>query len=152
MPEMLNFTIVDFKEKIESAIKDEILISCGKWGVSLNKDEKEKIVENTFKQIPHKLEELGCSLNPDNGKVMVTLRLNPNERRKNAELGLFKKNGVKPRISRINAGFVPDYNLESRIDDYTVEYDDFPQYFEGLCLTWAKTAVFYAVGSFKENR
>jgi hypothetical protein len=130
-----------FKQKIISAMRDEFKIASHKWSIEIDSAMKKKIIENSILQLNRKVSTVSSSnwtLDNETLKVCV------------------KSGKSKPEAITLPDKTIKGIMLVRTHDGFKVDYDPNPgtikiEHFYKLLLSeienWARTAVFYGVGS-----
>lgn len=132
----------DFVHRIHRTMEDEFEIASKKWGVKLNMDDKDLIMHHSSKQLQRKVAEMTKTAwkmgNTVNVKVVSSQTVN-------IDLPLPPDNPM----NRIKLVYTKD-GWQSEYDDQSksVLLKDFLSKIEENIFQWARTAVFYGVGSF----
>lgn len=129
-----------FINKIQLEMEDELEKSIKKWGVNLNEDEQLRIIDHSFNQLIQKVSE-NARISWDLGdeiEIRVTgLSGNitlPTESQKNKKIEV-----MKTRVG---------WEVSHDDENTTILMKDFKEHYEELIIKWARTGVFYGVGSY----
>lgn len=134
----------NFINIVKDVMEDEIEVASKKWGVRLNTDDRRNIIRHSINQLQYKVSDnsrtawdLGDTINVRvniiGQKREITL---PNPKIKEKSTTKLAKNKDGWKIE------------EEDVRDDLVPLAEFDEYFKNLIYTWARTAVFYGVGSY----
>lgn len=166
----------EFSDSIEKAINDKLRVAQNKWGVALNKEQQDLVIRNTRLQLSKKLIEVYKheqkvdrqleqrihqsmeSKAEDNeldtevedpslnlSTIYVTVKTKHLEKDVAISVGENYPKTASLLIARTSQGYI----AADEETDSSVWLADFPEKIKKDILKWAKTAVFYGVGSFK---
>lgn len=139
----------NYMDLIEAAVEDELKVSQQKWGVELNEETIELVKRHSLNQLSMKVDltfKTSWNFQP-----IVTLRIK----------GLSKSSGnamLRDLTLPEEIESVPEielvlgrdgFEVESEPSDGTVLPSELQDRLLKLILVWARTAVFYGVGSYK---
>lgn len=134
----------NFKSQVNSAMNDEFTTACKKWGLSLNTDDKKLIMESALTQLSSKVSLVArrpWKLGDPELTVIVTY----------SKKGVFPITLPSKEAKKYTVSFVRAHDEWKVEEDSVVEaipIKDFHKFFTGEVVKWARTAVFYGVGSF----
>lgn len=130
----------DFIESVKEEMEDEFRIACKKWEISLTENDMNLIFDHSLKQLRRKVSE-NIGTNWDlSDKLTVKVAYT-----ENIEITLpGKLPHKKYSLLKTRDGWSVDYES----CDGAVQLSDFKKYMKNKINTWARTAVFYGVGSF----
>lgn len=140
----------NYMELIDEAIEDELKIAQRKWGVDLSDETIESVKRHSLNQLSMKVD---LSLKTSwNFQPVVSVKIKGLS--KNSGSGLLKDLNLPEELSS-----VPDialvlskadgFEVESEPSDNTVLPAELGDYILRKILTWARTGIFYGVGSYK---
>lgn len=137
----------DYMASIDAVIEDELKVAQRKWGVELSKEAVENVKRHSLNQLSMKV---NLTLKTSwNFQPIVSLKIKGLSKSSGSEL--LKDLTLPDELSK-----VPDialvlsrdgFEVESEPSDGTVLPADLNGYILDRILTWARTAVFYGVGS-----
>lgn len=162
----------EFSDSIEEAIHEKLRVAQNKWDVSLTREQQDLVIDNSRYQLKKKLlevykheqkverytdqgfaddeeeddflDEYDNSL--DLSTIYITVKTRYHDRDISITVGEDTPKTASLLITRTSQGYIAaDEETES-----TVWLSEFPQRIKSDILKWAKTAVFYGVGSFKQ--
>ena len=131
-----------FSEKIRAEMEKEIEIAQGKWKTFLSDSEKEIVLENSVKQLEMKLSFIASRPWKLSDKAIYEIDGLEGEYmlpRDSKELG-------NVFFTRTSDSWIVDN--ESKVD--SILFENFLPHLKDEIMGWAKTAVFYGVGSYKK--
>ena len=132
----------DFISILLDEMEDEFDLSCRKWDVRLNQDEKERVLEHSLKQVKRKTSENIKTL----WDLSDTLTVKVNSQKRPIEIRL---PAPEAESSKIKLFYTKDgWEIDQEMQDEAVKLADFAEHIESKIKTWARTAVFYGVGSY----
>lgn len=133
----------NFREKIQDFMEDEFYIACKKWDVKPNTDDKQDIFYHAIRQLRRKVSE-NARTNWDLSDEL-TVKINAFKKETIVlELPSPKAVSLKSTIISTRDGW--EIDQEMNVD--AVELKNFCEYMIERIELWARTAVFYGVGSF----
>lgn len=129
-----------FTTKIREEMEDEMEEAIDKWGLDLTEEEKDNIVDHSFNQLIHKVsenaridwdlgDEIEIKVNGIPGNVTL-----PTENQKFKKLEL-----IKTRVG---------WEVSTEEEIPSIKMNDFKNHYEDLIISWARTGIFYGVGSY----
>lgn len=133
-----------FKLQLQDAMEEEFEVASRKWEVDLSLETKKQIFANALRQLEAIVKSVtGREWRPEAKQLVVEV--------KNPKPGFFAIDLPSEAAAKHSVAFVrshegwkvnQDPNMEA------VELQDFKQFMEEQLKTWARTAVFYGVGSY----
>jgi len=139
----------NYMELIDAAVEDEIQIAQRKWGVDLSDEIIESVKRHSLNQLAMKVDlTLKTSWN-----FQPTVSMKIKGLSKNSGSGILKdltlpdELGSVPEIALVLAR--EGFEVESEPSDNTVQPSELSDYILNKILTWARTGIFYGVGSYK---
>lgn len=134
----------NFKQKIITAMNEEFTIASNKWGLSLNTEDKKKIIKNSITQLENKVSSIaGGPWTLSDEKIVVFIGT---ARRGVFPITLPAKEANKHSVSFIRTH--DQWKVEQDPSSEAVSINKFHKFFLEEVERWARTAVFYGVGSF----
>lgn len=130
-----------FNDDLQKEMKNELKEASFKWGVKLTEKQKVEILKRSVDQVRFRV--VSVSGNPWNLENKIDFKMN----------GLQKNISVShddqkiPNIQLIRAR--DSWIVDNDVSEKSVALKDFYQHFKQEVMTWARTAVFYGVGSYK---
>lgn len=132
----------DIKGDLTEAVKDEIMISSRKWKVKLTEEETARVVEQAMNQLRSKVnfcynahwdfeDDICLSLSGSSGEYSVP----------SADM-----DSIPFRFIRGNSG----WQIDAERREESIKPSEMPSAVEVDMHTWARTATFHGVGSYKE--
>lgn len=135
----------DFQTQIESAMAAELSVASQKWGVSLSDEAREYVLEHSLRQLQAQVAELmktSWQFDP-----VVSLKVRGLPKRGRADIHLpahaSKLQDVRLKESKVGWIVAEDGDVDS------VAPEDMDTVIREQILAWARTAVFYGVGSYR---
>lgn len=139
----------DYMELIQGAIEDELKVAQRKWGVNLSPESIEGIRRHSLNQLSMKVD---LALKTAwNFQPIITLKIKGLSRGSGSQIqkdldlpaDLKKVQSLKLILGR------DGFELTSEPEDGTVSPDELASTVLNRITVWARTAVFYGVGSYK---
>lgn len=132
----------DFIGTVLDAMEEEFEISCKKWGVRLNQEDKENIFQHSIIQLKRK-----TSDNIRNTwDLSDSLVVKVNSHKRPIEISLPAPEAESSRIKLFHTR--DGWEIDQETIEDTVRLADFAEHIKSKIKTWARTAVFYGVGSY----
>lgn len=134
----------NFKSQVLSAMNDEFAEACKKWGLSLNTEDKKRVIENSLEQLSSKVSLVArrpWKLGDTELTVIITY----------SKKGVFPITLPSKEAKKYTVSFVrahDEWKVEQDSVAEAIHIKDFHRFFTGEVVKWARTAVFYGVGSF----
>lgn len=144
MPSTLRLTLQqgeDFIKQIRAAMEDELEIASGKWGVRLTDEQRAGILEAAFKQLRLRVE----SVSNEAWEFTSEVKYSFAGSRGSFIVPSAEASASHIRLVRASDGWQVD---QDRRED-SVKIGEFLPVARNEIMTWARTAVFYGVGSYK---
>ena len=133
-----------FKKEITALMEEEFSIANKKWGLSLNSDVQEKIIAIAWKQLINKVTTVARrEWDPTAPNIVVLISTN--------KKGVFKLSLPSREASKYTVSLVrahDEWRVEQDPNHESVKLSDFHSFFISELRNWARTAVFYGVGSY----
>lgn len=134
----------NFINLVKETMEDEIDISTKKWGVNLNTDDRKLVIKHSLNQLQRKVAESARTV----WDLSDTLNVRVSCTKNSGELTLPNPSlKLSSKLSKTKDGWKIE---EEDIRDDVVPLINFDKHFEKLIFTWARTAVFYGVGSYTQ--
>lgn len=139
----------NYMDLIEEAVEDELKVAQRKWGVELSEETIELVKRHSLNQLSMKVD---LTLKTSwNFQPTVTLKIKGLSKSSgselNKDLNLPEELALVPAIELVLGR--DGFEVESEPSDGTVLPKDLDSYILNRILVWARTAVFYGVGSYK---
>lgn len=132
----------NFFDILLDEMEKEMEVSCRKWELRLNQEEKETVIEHSIKQVKRKVSENIRTL----WDLSDVLTVKVNSQKRPIEIRL---PAPEAESSKIKLFYTKDgWEIDQEMQDDAVRLADFAEHLEKLIKTWARTAVFYGVGSY----
>lgn len=134
----------NFHQEIADIMHQEFVQANKKWGLSLNSDHEAQIAEKAWKQLTNKVSSVARRpWEPTSQTLVVMVSTN--------KKGVFKltlpsKEAAKYTVALVRAH--DEWRVEQDPNHEAVKLSDFYEYFTEEVKTWARTAIFYGVGSY----
>lgn len=134
----------NFKQVIADIMHDEFTKANKKWGLSLNSDHEKSITENAWKQLTNKVSSVARRpWDPDSTALVVMISTN---KKGVFSLTLPSREANKYTVSLVRSH--DEWRVEQDPNHESVRLSDFHGFFINEVQTWARTAMFYGVGSY----
>lgn len=130
-----------FVGELKAAMKDELAIASRKWGVNLSKAEEAFVLETALKQLRLRVEAIAG--HPWNYTPEVTYVLAG----KKATLRVPSPEASKSPLRLVRASDA--WKVDPDREETSIPLGEFAAAARGETLAWARTAVYYGVGSYK---
>lgn len=139
----------NYMDLIEEAIEDELSVAQRKWGVSLSEDTVEHVKRQSLNQLSMKVD---LTLKTSwNFQPIVSLKIKGLS--KSSGNSLLKDLTLPDELDSVEGIELvlgrDGFEVEDEPSDGTVLPADLSEYILNRILVWARTAVFYGVGSYK---
>lgn len=134
----------DFIEEIKREMLDELAISSRKWGIRLNTEDSDLIVNHSMNQLRKKIAE-SIKTNWDFGEK-ISIKVNAPG--KTGDINLPDKSFNKSQLKLMKAREGWEFEQEPSEDSVLIK--DFLEFFKNQIKIWARTAVFYGVASYAQ--
>lgn len=135
----------DFMERINDAIADELLIAPVKWSTSINEEEEEDIILNAYEQL--KLKVSGVSMIEWKLTQKVHIRLRDDKGKiSGRSIEYPTKDDFDNNLTYFLKG--DGFRVEDELLENLVNGENLQSFLMEKIESWARTAVFYGVGSY----
>lgn len=139
----------NYMELIEGAVEDEIKVAQRKWGVNLSPEAIEDIRKHSFNQLSMKVD---LALKTSwNFQPVITLKIKGLSRESGSVIQ--KDLNLPAELKKVQSLQLvlgrDGFELTSEPEDGTVSPGELPEAVLNRIIAWARTAVFYGVGSYK---
>lgn len=132
----------DFINVLLNEMEDEFELACRKWGLNLNQEEKELVLEHSLKQVKRKTSENIKTLWDFSDKLIVKV----NSHKKPIEIKLPAPEAESSRIALFHTK--DGWEIDQEMQDEAIRLADFAEHIQSKIKQWSRTAVFYGVGSY----
>lgn len=138
----LNLDLGDsFVEELLQVMDDELEVASRKWGYYPSKAEAEELRKHAIAQVRLRIN----SVSNDNWDLSSTVRFSMPGPRKEIAIPGPESDASAVKIIRSRDGWLIDQDK----NEGAIALRDFPDIFRNEVFAWARTAVFYSVGSYK---
>lgn len=134
----------NFIDEIKSAMNDELIVASRKWGIHLNTEDSDRVINHSMNQLRKKVSE-SVKTNWDLG-AKISVRVNSPKR--SSDINLPDKSMSKSKTKLIKAR--DGWEIEQEPNEDSVLLGEFLEHFKAQIKTWARTAVFYGVASYAQ--
>lgn len=134
----------NFTEIIDQTMEDEFEIASKKWNVYLNTDDHDIIMYHSRNQLRRKVSEMARL--PWDMSDRMTIKVNSPQKGVEITLPSPKARTSTTKLLQTRDG----WEIDDEKRDESVKLADFREHIQQCVLTWARTAVFYGVGSFTQ--
>lgn len=132
----------NFLATVEEAMEDEFDLACKRWKVRLNGEDHDVVMKHSLSQLRRKVTEVAKA----NWDLSDRLNVRVVSPRPDMELTL---PNPKAHSSSTRFIFVRDgWEVDDERREESVRISDFRDHMQRSILDWARTAVFYGVGSY----
>lgn len=134
----------NFKRVIQEEMLDEYAIALNKWGLHLNSDDKQKILDSSIQQLIGKVNNVSGSewdIETDELNVIVSMTKTGQT---SIDLPSTEAENYNVKLIRAHDG----WRVDNDPNTDAVHIKDFYDFIIQQVKTWARTAVFYGVGSY----
>lgn len=132
----------DFLDTVIDTMDNEFDIACKKWEVRLTQSEKENIFDHSIKQVKRKTSENIKTPWDLSDNLIVKV----NSQKKPIEIKLPAPEADSSRIKLFHTR--DGWEVDQEMQDDAVTLANFAEHIKSRIKTWARTAVFYGVGSY----
>lgn len=134
----------NFKTKLDDAMKDEFAIACKKWGLNLNTEDRDKVLDSARKQLSGKVSLIARHpWQPGDTRLKVIVSSN---KKGVVEITLPSREAKNYSVAFVRAN--DKWKVEDDVSASSVQLSEFHSFFVNEVTTWARTAVFYGVSSY----
>lgn len=134
----------NFKQVISDIMHDEFTQANKKWGLSLNSEHEDYITTQAWKQLTKKVTAVSRRpWDPTSTSLVVMISTN---KKGIFSLTLPSREAAKYTVSLVRSH--DEWRVEQDPNHEAVKLSDFHEFFINEVKTWARTAVFYGVGSY----
>lgn len=134
----------NFVAKVQEEMRDEFAVASRKWGLDLNTDSEDLIYKHSLNQLRRKISEM-ARVNWDLGD-QLTIKVNTYKKTAEVFLPSARGNASKLRLLYTRDGWERD----QEITEGAIPVSEFLGHIEDQIITYARTAVFYGVGSYSD--
>lgn len=134
----------DFAKKVKATLQEETEVACRKWGVLLTHEEKAALQAHALKQVEKKVSAVSGSPWQVDDPLLVVRVANP-------KTGSLSLDLPSPEAEKYDVAFLrvhDEWRVEADPAAEKVLLKDFLSTYTATIITWARTAVFYGVGSY----
>lgn len=132
----------NFIKSIKKTMEDELEIATKKWNIRLSEDERNNVIFHSINQLQQKVQ-AHTRLQWDLSDIL-TVKVNSI---KEGEVIIPDKSLKGPKIPSL-IKTKDGWTVDDEDRDQAIHLSKFHTYFQDLMHTWARTAVFYGVGSY----
>lgn len=135
----------NFLKELDAVIKDELAIAQKKWKIKLSPEEREIVLKNAYAQT--RLKTSTIARHSWNLEEKLTMRI-PYKKNSNMTLRI----GEKPTRNLVDLIITKDgWVIASEESESPTPLENLLEKQIQTIFTWARTAVFYGVGSFRSH-
>lgn len=135
----------EFEKKLLSEMEDELDVASKKWGLSLNSEDREYVLQQSLKQLENKVSFITKNSWKISNNIIRISVFTPTPGEEKAVVLPTKNNDLdKIRLMRAH----DHWRVENEETSESIKLNELTNHLLEEIVKWGRTAVFYGVGSY----